>query len=86
VAAALPSPPARGGRGIADEIAKLGALAREGILTPEELDRAKEQLLGRPVDEATQTITMLRQLHALYRGKVLSESEFNMKKWELLTR
>lgn len=74
------------GSGIADEIAKLNALASEGALTSEEFQRGKELFLGRAPDKAAEIAQMLRQLHGLYLGKVLSEAEFNMKKWELLSK
>ena len=73
------------GGGIADEIAKLGQLASEGVLSPEEFERGKELFLGRAPDEAADKIALLRQLHSLFAGDILSESEFNMKKWDILS-
>jgi hypothetical protein len=61
-------------------------LANEGILTQDEWLRAKDHLIGvspSKVDEATQ---LLRQLHALFVQGVLSESEYNMKKWDVLSQ
>jgi hypothetical protein len=39
-------PAQRVGGGVADELAKLGQLARQGILSPEEFAAAKTRLLG----------------------------------------
>jgi len=70
---------------MADELQKLAQLTKEGILSAEEYDRAKNRLIGvspSQVDEATK---LLRQLHELRVQGVLSESEFNMKKWDVLS-
>lgn len=74
------------GSGIADEIAKLGALTSNGVITAEEFERGKQVFLGSAPDQAAATVAHLRQLHDLFLAKVLSESEFNMKKWELLSK
>ena len=71
---------------MADELQKLAQLTKEGILSQEEYERAKNQLIGvssSQVDEATK---LLRQLHELRTQGVLSESEFNMKKWDVLSQ
>ena len=73
------------GGSIADEIAKLGELSQQGIITQEEFSRGKELFLGRAPDEAADKVALLRQLHGLWKSGVLSESEFNMKKWDLLS-
>jgi len=71
---------------VAEEIQRLAYLANEGILTQDEWLRAKDHLIGvspSQVDEATK---LLRQLHALFVQGVLSESEYNMKKWDVLSQ
>ena len=70
--------------GVADEISKLGELAGRGVITHEEFERGKELFLGRAPEEAADKIGLLRELHSLHERGVLSESEFNMKKWEIL--
>ena len=55
-------------------------------LSPEEFERGKQLFLGQERDAAQETIRLLTQLHSLRRSGVLSESEFNMKKWDLLSR
>ena len=71
--------------GIADGLAKLAALHREGVLTPEELARLKHQISTRSsgVDDV---IRLLRGLKALEREGVLTQGEFNIKKWEILSK
>lgn len=80
----------QGSLSIAEEIEKLAQLTNEGILTDDELTRAKEMFLGRPPSELGQSIDqslrLLRNLHELKRQGVLSESEFNMKKWDILSK
>ena len=71
---------------MADELQKLTQLNKEGILSQEEYDRAKNRLIGvssSQVDEATK---LLRQLYDLHKQGVLSESEYNMKKWDVLSQ
>jgi|GEM_PF-5135728 len=72
--------------GLADELAKLAALKDEGILTEEEYQRSKELFVGSPPDQQLEALDLLRQLYGLQRSGVLSESEFRMKKWDVLTR
>jgi hypothetical protein len=76
----------QGSLDIADEIEKLARLTQEGILTDEELARAKEMLLGRPQSHVDQSMHQLMDLNELKKQGVLSESEFNMKKWDILSR
>lgn len=70
--------------GVADELKKLAELANEGILSDDEWTRAKELFLGRRVDKREQAVKTLRQLHDLQTQGVLSQSEFNSKKWDVL--
>jgi len=78
--------PDQRGTSVADEIERLAQLAQEGIITQEELTNAKSQLIGRTtpsqVDEAAK---LLRQLFALKAQGILTESEYNMKKWDVLS-
>ena len=69
---------------IATQIAELGELCKKGIITREEFDRCKALFLGSPPDIATQTLGILDGLHKLKTNGALSESEYNVKKWELL--
>jgi len=73
-------------KGLGSELSQLGVLAREGIITPEEFERGKELFLGHPPDRQQQALQLLGQLHELYASGVLSESEFNLKKWDVLSR
>jgi hypothetical protein len=72
--------------GVADELSKLAELSQKGLLSPDEWERAKDLYLGKPLDRRSADAHLLGQLHDLYRDGGLSESEFNTKKWEILSR
>jgi len=38
------------------------------------------------VEVRESSVGLLRQLHSLHKSGVLSESEFNMKKWDVLSK
>ena len=71
---------------VADELAKLAALKESGMLSEAEWDRATALYLGKPSTAREEAITQLRNLHSLHQQGVLSESEFNSKKWDVLSR
>ena len=68
----------------ADELGKLALLRSQGVISDADWERAKDLFLGKRADAQEQAVVQLRQLHDLYRSGVLSESEFNMKKWDIL--
>jgi hypothetical protein len=70
---------------LADELAKLAKLQHDGVLSADEFARAKALFLGSPPDAQAEAIQHLRELHSLYRSGVLSEGEFNTKKWDILS-
>jgi hypothetical protein len=72
--------------GVADELAKLAALKDSGMLSEAEWDRATTLYLGKPLTAREEAISQLRSLHSLHVQGVLSESEFNSKKWDVLAR
>jgi hypothetical protein len=82
--AALAAPALAGS--IADELERLAKLADDGLLEPDEWDRAKALYLGSPDNARLQTVQMLRDLYAMMKAGVLSESEFRQKKWDILSR
>ena len=69
----------------ADALDQLVPLLNDGILTQEEFDRAKKGFLGATVEVRESSVGLLRQLHSLHKSGVLSESEFNLKKWNILS-
>jgi hypothetical protein len=71
---------------VAEELAQLAILRDKGVLTVDDWERAKSLFLGKPRDQQDAAIAQLRKLHELQRDGVLSESEFNMKKWDVLSR
>ena len=74
-----------GGSSVAAEIQKLGVLYSKGLITQEEFERGKALFLGSPPDRAKKTLEALGSLYRLMKQGALSESEFNMKKWDLLS-
>lgn len=72
-------------KGIAQEIEKLQHLFLQGVITAEEFERGKTLFLGAPPDKASTAVDLLQNLATLKEQGVLSESEFNTKKWEILS-
>jgi len=70
----------------AAEIRKLTGLLDEGILTPEEWQSAKAQLVGLKQNQVDEAVKLLRALHELVKMGGLSEAEYNMKKWDILSQ
>jgi len=70
----------------ANALDQLAPLLKDGVITQEEFDRAKDGFLGTSVEIQTNSIDSIRQLHALHKSGVLSEMEFNMKKWDILSK
>ncbi len=70
----------------ADALDQLVPLLKDGILTQEEFDRAKDGFLGAAVEVRESSVGLLRQLHSLHKSGVLTESEFNLKKWDILSK
>lgn len=73
------------GNKVVEEIEKLGQLFITGVITAEEFERGKTLFLGTPADKAASAVELLRNLDALRKRGILSDSEFNMKKWEILS-
>jgi hypothetical protein len=71
---------------VADELGKLSELRTRGAISDADWSRARDLYLGKRPDGRDQAIRQLQQLHELHRAGVLSESEFNMKKWDILAR
>jgi protein-S-isoprenylcysteine O-methyltransferase Ste14 len=69
---------------VAKQLAELGELRNKGVITQEEFDRGKALFLGNPPDIAAKTLDVLDGLYKLKMNGALSESEYNIKKWELL--
>ncbi len=71
---------------VAAELNKLASLRDAGVLSSGDWERAKDLFLGQKPDRREAAISHLRKLHALHSDGVLSESEFNGKKWDILSR
>ncbi|GJM36990.1 MAG: hypothetical protein DHS20C19_03570 [Acidimicrobiales bacterium] len=72
--------------GVADELGKPASLRDSGMISDDEWERATALYLGKPLSARDESVAQLRKLHSLHREGVLSESEFNSKKWEVLAR
>jgi hypothetical protein len=70
----------------AEDLTKLSTLAKDGLLTSDEWTRAKDLYLSKGESAQDLAIANLKQIYDLYKQGVLSESEFNSKKWEILAR
>ena len=70
---------------VAEQVEKLGQLFLKGVITAEEFERGKALFLGSPPDVAGKTMETLNDLYRLQQKGALSESEYNIKKWDLLS-
>lgn len=75
-----------GGYDVADELGKLAQLVQEGALTADEWQRAKDLVLGQPKDKQDEAVERVAKLYAAHKAGALTESEFNMTKWDILSR
>ena len=66
--------------------ASLELLVQKGALSENERLDAKAALEGSPPEKFRTMTRMLTELHHLYEQGILSEAEFNTKKWEVLSR
>lgn len=78
--------PNSSGATVAQELAELARLRDAGILDSSDWDRARTMFLGKKPDAQRAAADQLRQLQSLLQAGVLSEGEFNMKKWDILAR
>jgi hypothetical protein len=69
----------------AEQVEKLGQLFLKGMITAEEFERGKALFLGNPPDVAKKTMQTLDDLYRLQQTGALSEGEYNIKKWDLLS-
>ena len=70
---------------VAEQVEKLGQLFLKGVITAEEFERGKAMFLGNPPNVAQLTMETLDDLYSLKQKGALSESEYNVKKWDLLS-
>ena len=69
---------------VAQEIDELLRLCKSGIISSEEFEIGKNNILGN--DKIDSKARELKMLHELKERGTLSQSEFSMKKWEILSR
>jgi hypothetical protein len=68
------------------ELEKLAGLVRTGAITTDEWQRAKNLYLGQPKVTREDSLGRIQKLHDLCRSGALSESEFTMVKWDILSK
>jgi hypothetical protein len=68
------------------ELEKLAGLVKTGAITTDEWQRAKNLYLGQPKVTREDSLGRIQKLHDLCRSGALSESEFNMVKWDILSK
>jgi hypothetical protein len=71
---------------LALELEKLAGLVRTGAITTDEWQRAKALYLGQPQAGRENSLGRVQQLYDLCQSGALSESEFNMVKWDILSK
>jgi hypothetical protein len=69
----------------AGEIQKLNDLYSSGVISLEEFERGKSLFLGKPQSATQQILEALSNLQQLMKQGAISESEYNMTKWDLLS-
>jgi hypothetical protein len=68
-----------------EEPERLDGLVRVGALTASECSRAKAAMLGKPKDKQAEAIDRVLALYRAHHQGLLSQSEFNLEKWEILS-
>jgi hypothetical protein len=71
---------------IAGELERLARLVEEGALSADEWQRAKAAVLGKPKDKQADAIERVSKLYRAYQSGAVSQSEFNLTKWDILAR
>jgi hypothetical protein len=69
----------------ADELGKLAALQKDGVISMQEFDNLKDRLASKP-SNVQDVIRLLRGLKELKNEGVLTPGEFDMKKWDILSK
>lgn len=70
----------------ANQIEALSDLMQAGVLSPDEFRRAKANIIGKPPSQVDEATKLLAQLYQLYKQGVLTQSEYNIKKWDILSQ
>ena len=69
---------------VAGQLRALRALVDDGVITNEDMDRAKDLFLGRAPDQRQVMERSLRSLYDLRKAGVLDQIEFDIKKRDIL--
>jgi uncharacterized membrane protein len=71
---------------VVGNLAALTRLLEDGLFSREEWEKAKQLYLDQTPAKHEESIGAIRSLYDLRQSGALSESEFNLKKWEILSR
>ena len=71
---------------VAEQLDRLAILKTQGILNDDDWERAKAAIIGKPPSRIEQVVLTLQSMYALFKQGVLTEGEFNMKKWDVLSK
>ena len=71
---------------VAGAVTLLADLCSYGLITDEEFECAKSGFVGRSVEATETSASLICQLAALRDAGILTESEFGIKKWDILSR
>jgi len=71
---------------ISDQIEKLSQLFRAKILSLDEYEKVKEKMLAGDVNQIEQATQLLQNLYTLNCRGALTDSEFQIKKWDVLSK
>jgi len=61
-------------------------LVQDGALTPDEWQRAKVVIVGKPKDKQAESIKRVARFYRAYRNEALSRADFNRTKWDILSQ
>ena len=71
---------------LTDEINGQAELARRGVITADEFEIGKNNLLGNKTDKIDEKTKSLESLFQLKNQGVITEGEYNLKKWDILSK
>lgn len=71
---------------VTDEINGLAELVRRGVISADEFEIGKNNLLGNKTDKIDEKTKSLESLYHLKKQGAITDGEYNMKKWDILSK
>jgi len=71
---------------IADQLEKIAQLYNIGVLSQSEYEKVKQRFLAGGLNKVEQASQFLQNLHSLQISGALTSSEFQIKKWDILSK